>query len=354
MQLLDFQHYPVWLNLMVFAGAAGVVWIAGAKITTYADVLATRTGLGQAFMGLLFLAGATSLPELSSVATAGLIGNGALAVSDLLGTLVVNAAILAVADLAFGAGALTSFAPRAVLLLQGAGVLTPGCLVLAGMATGDRALLGQVGLWPALIFVGYLIFLRFLQQYDEGGGWQAVHVPEAAQETEAAAEERSRRYAHRSTRTLSLYFAGLSAVILAAGTILARSADALIGQTGLATPTVGVGLLALATSLPELSTTVSSVRLGAYSMAVSNVFGSNAFGLALLFWADVFYRQDAVFTTVTTVHIFVGAMGLLATAVYLVGIVERKNVAVLRLGIDSLVVLGIYLATLAGLFLQQP
>jgi cation:H+ antiporter len=59
--LLDFSNNSLWLNALIFAVAAACVRFAGSKLAEYADVIAERTGLGRAFVGLLLLAGVTSL-----------------------------------------------------------------------------------------------------------------------------------------------------------------------------------------------------------------------------------------------------------------------------------------------------
>ena len=61
---------PLSLNAAVFAAGAGVIWWAGTLLERYADIIAQRTGLGHAFTGMLLLAGATSLPEVGTTATA--------------------------------------------------------------------------------------------------------------------------------------------------------------------------------------------------------------------------------------------------------------------------------------------
>jgi cation:H+ antiporter len=47
----DFRSYPVWLNLGIFALAAGVTWLVGTRLSAYADVIAERTGLGRRSSG---------------------------------------------------------------------------------------------------------------------------------------------------------------------------------------------------------------------------------------------------------------------------------------------------------------
>lgn len=107
MGLLDFTRHPLWINLAVFAAAA-VVWLAGTKVSRYANTISERTGLGKAFVGLLLLGGVTSLPEVATVTTASLGGNAGLAVNNLLGSVAMNLVFLAYADLLAREGALSS------------------------------------------------------------------------------------------------------------------------------------------------------------------------------------------------------------------------------------------------------
>ena len=67
--------------------------------------------------------------------------------------------------------------------------------------------------------------------------------------------------------------------------------SALSEQTGLGASFIGATLLASSTSLPELSTTITAVRIGSYDMAVANIFGSNLIMVALILPADVAYRR---------------------------------------------------------------
>ena len=58
--------------------------------------------------------------------------------------------------------------------------------------------------------------------------------------------------------------------------------------TGLGTGFVGLVLLGMITSLPEMVTTIAAVRMGAYDLAVGNLFGSNIFNMFALGLTDVF------------------------------------------------------------------
>ena len=64
-------------NVVVFLLAGLGVWVAGTRLTSYADTLGDRLGLGQAFMGMVFLAGVTELPEVKAGDVATVIGGPA-------------------------------------------------------------------------------------------------------------------------------------------------------------------------------------------------------------------------------------------------------------------------------------
>lgn len=347
---MDLGAYPLWLNGTAFVICAVVIWYAGSHLTIYADIIADRTGLGEAFVGLVVLAVATSLPEIGRTITASAIGNAPLAVSSLFGGITLQTAILAVADLVIAKRVLTYFAPRPVLLLQGASVVLLLGVALAGIAEGEVFTLFNVGLWTFLLLGIYVISLYLLRSYETREVWRPVHVPDELKREQLDREASRGRYSERATHHIALLFGFGSVIIFIAGVALAQVGDALATQTGLGAGFVGATLLAFASALPEMSTTIAAVRLGAYSMAVANIFGTNALLVALLFLGDVFYRQGAILSAVDRGSVFAAAAGIVATAVYLFGLIERRNLKVLGMGIDSLVVLVVYFLSLFALY----
>src|SRR5690606_38020825 len=122
---------------------------------------------------------------------------------------------------------------------------------------------------------------------------------------------------------------------LVCGLTLTASASALAIQTGFGSSFLGVTLLAVATSLPEVSTTFAAVRIGASTMAISNIFGSNLLLVALLFPADVAYRGGPLLAAVDPTTSLALASGLAVTLVYVAGMLIRSRRRVLGMGIDS-------------------
>lgn len=362
-----FDSLPLAANLGIFFAAAAAVWAAGGRLSRLAEVIADRTGLSHEFVGMLLLAVATSLPEVATTATAGWIGNARLAINNLVGTVPLLRAVLALADLFLVRTALTFFTPRPVLLLQGTLVILLLGLTMAGGAMGMGGGMGggavsvwSMGLWPPAIAVVFVFGLRASRRYEDRPAWRPAgrdadaegvgKGQEGAGRGEEKEEGEGGRERSLSTRGAALRFAGASAAVLAAGWALSGAADALAAQTGLGGSFVGVTLLSAATSLPEISTTVTAVRRGSYGLALSNIFGSNAFGLTLLVVADVFYRPGPVLAETDRSALFAAALGVVMTGVTLWGLIERRNRTVLRMGIDSALTLALYAAGLAGLY----
>jgi cation:H+ antiporter len=107
-------------------------------------------------------------------------------------------------------------------------------------------------------------------------------------------------------------------------------------------------VLAAATSLPEVSTGLASVKLGDYQLAISDIFGGNAF-LPVLFLLASLLSGEAVLPQAQRTDIYLTALGVLLTAVYVYGLIFRPRREVARMGVDSFVVLVLYALGVAGL-----
>jgi cation:H+ antiporter len=118
---------------------------------------------------------------------------------------------------------------------------------------------------------------------------------------------------------------------------------------GLSGVLFGATILAAATSLPEVSTGLTSVRSGDYQLAVSDIFGGNAF-LPVLFLLATLLSGRSVLPQAQNTDIYLTAVGMLLTLVYAGGLVFRPQRRILRMGVDSFAVLVLYLISVVGLF----
>lgn len=343
-----------WSNAALFMLAAAAIWWAGSRLERTADVIARRTGLGRAFTGMLLLAAATSLPELATTVTAvALLQNPTLAVHNLLGGVAMQTGILALADAVKPRrGALTFFSPRYVLLIEGVGLILLLQIVIAGFMARGVPAVGPVSAWTLVLATAYLalMFLVF-----RGGGharWTPSRLDDLPEEV-TASNAPSDAPDERGRPAPWLRFGALSLVVLAGGWLATQTADALATQTGLGAAFVGATALAAATSLPEVSTTLHAVKHDRYVVAFSNVYGSNAFDLALLVLAELLYTNGTVFAHAARSVVFVATIGAVMKCFYLWGLLERQDRTVARLGWDSALAVVAYVGGMATLYVIQ-
>src|ERR671921_710456 len=137
-------------------------------------------------------------------------------------------------------------------------------------------------------------------------------------------------------------------ITLVGSVALEESGDAIAGKIGMSGVLFGSTFLAAATALPELSTGLASVRLGDYKLAVSDIFGGNAF-LPVLFLMASLLSGQAVLLQAQDTDIYLTGLMILLTAVYIWGLVFRPRRRIFRMGVDSLTVLVLYAVGIAGL-----
>ena len=144
--------------LLVFAVGAIVTLASAPVLAVSAEEIAAITGIGQTFIGVAFLAAATSFPELVASVAAVRIGAPDLAVGNLFGSNAFNMGVLITADAAYGQGAiLSAVSPSQVLVAFGAIVLTG--LGLAAVLHGQETRVWRIEPDAILILVGYLLLL---------------------------------------------------------------------------------------------------------------------------------------------------------------------------------------------------
>ncbi|WP_417385786.1 sodium:calcium antiporter [Gimesia sp.] len=354
MSLLDLAQNSTWLNLVLFALFAAGVWYSGSKLSLYVDLIAERTGIGKAFAGALLLGGATSLPELATTLTACASGAAQLAGNNLLGGVALQIAVLAGMDVfCLRNRPLTFFSPKAALLLQGVFLILMLSLIVMMLVTGELIVVAGVGLWPLVLAAMYGFGLWSFHRYEGDPRWEpAGELEEPPESSRDIKDVHLAEYKTTSTGTLFSWFCLAALGVLVCGFMVARAGEVLSDQTGLGQSLIGATLVALATSLPEVSTTWSAIRFGAYSMAVANILGTNVLEGALFLPADLVYREGSIIEAMDPASSFLAALGIVLTSIYLWGILERRDRTILGMGYDSALILLFYLGGMAVYFYQ--
>ncbi len=348
-EILDFTRWSLGINAAIFLASAVIVWIAGTRMVPMVDRLARRTGMGQAFAGMLLLGGIVSLAEISTVSTAAFSGSPSLALNNLLGSESINIFLLAAADPLSGREALTSFFAKPTMLLQGTLGIVLLAVVAIAMATGDYPIFG-VGVWSTTLFLLCLGALWLSARYESRNVWEAPEqeptgTTEASHEANIGADP-----SDESLRLLIVKLAAAAAVIFTAGFFLSLAGDAIAEQSGLGTSIVGFALVGIATSLPELSTITAAIRLKRYEMAIGDILGSNVFNLLLILLTDLVYIGDPVLNHAGTFELVASLLGILMTGILLLGLLERGDRTILKMGYDSATLIVVFIGGLAVLY----
>ena len=327
------------LILLGFFACAAVVVVAGTVLARSGDVIAARTSLGGLWVGSVFLAIATSLPELTTDVSAVLLDLPDLALGDLFGSSMANMLILAVISMMRGAELFRRAALDNTVSAALAIVLTS--IAAVTMLLRPTAAVGGIGLGTITIVLIYL------------GGTRAIYRHSVTARTAGEVEEMSGApiapapVAEEGGPTLRVAigrFLAASLVILVVAPLFASFADRLADATGLAASFIGTLLVGLSTSLPELVTCVAAVRIGAYDLAVGNLFGSNALNMTLLLPLDAVHRSGPILADVQPVHAVSALVAIGLMAVGVAAIVYRTSRRMTVLEPSSLLMLIGYVA----------
>lgn len=328
-------NFPLWLLFIIIFSGAVVVWISGGKLSHYAGIVAKRSGFGQAMIGAVLLGGITSLPEVATTLTASFIGSAPIAVNNIIGGVSMQVAVLAVADTFVSKRALSFYIDDERVKLQAVFNILMLTVVLTGILF--PGVFSRLPVWTGLILILYAISLLLMK---------SIEVPLINKEPDVKNSNSN----SISNLKLSGYTIVNSIIILVAGFAISISGENIAQRTVFGENYVGAVLIAATTSLPELSTTIAAVKEKKYNMAASNIFGSNLIILALLFIADITFKNGTVLTHVKEFSQFGVLLGIFMCSVYLIGFATKKKKAVLNMGIDSALVLILYLSGLVILY----
>lgn len=332
-------------SFLAFAFCATAVWIAGARLAYVADALADRYKLAKSLVGLLLLSLATSLPEVATTLSAAVGQARELVLNNLFGGIALQTAILAMSDF-WAKGPITNYPRKANHALEATLLVFLLSVALVVTNLGETIVVAGVGLGSFCIAIFYCGAIWLLRKYDNSSDWVPVDLPDP----DPLAFPAPTGLMQTSSKALIWQVSGASLAILVFGLYLVVFAERIATQSGLGTGFVGVTLLAAATSLPELTTSIAAVRIGAYTMAISNIFGSNLIMLVLVFPADILFRGGAILQQTSQTVSLALSFGLAVTAIYLIGMIVRRKPKIGAFGLDSILVLFAFIASLAAYY----
>lgn len=122
-----------------------------------------------------------------------------------------------------------------------------------------------------------------------------------------------------------LIFIVCAAVIVVSGIKLSKYGDMIAEKTSLGHSLVGILLISVVTSLPELISSIGSVTVvDSPSLAFGNVFGSNMFNIFIIFLMDLLFKDDSIFIDVSLANVITGIYAVLLTFIAMAGFVFKS------------------------------
>ncbi len=331
---------------LLFAVSAVVIVAAGTKLSHYGDQIAEFTGLGRLWIGVVLMAAATSLPEVFTTVSAGWIDAPDLAAGDLFGAGLSNMVTLGLIDLLHRQKRVWQEAAFEHTLTAALAMVLTGLAAFFVLLQVNVTHLG-VGLGSLTLFFLYVLGMRLVFRQED--------MKRRQREQESLVEGVVGKEDPATTRRAELRraligFSVAALVLLTAAPVLAWSADRIAEETGISETFIGTSLVAITTSLPELVTSIAAVRLGAFDLAVGNLFGSNAFNMAAFLFADVAYRGGSLLSHVSQTHALTALWSILMMNVGLMGIIYRAEKRFMLIEPDSLLMIVAYVLGLWLLF----
>ena len=343
----------LWLLL---AGTAIVILIASNFLAKSADVIAFKTGLGRAFIGVVLLATATSLPELGTgVSTITWRDEPDLAVGDAFGSNLFNLLIIGLLDLFWRNGPILSTVSIATVMIGALGIAVISLAAIGMLIHSYTDAMSSWTLSPisVLILGVFLVAMYLIYRFEQRPRNDGAYAVASASEEEG--EDAEEQYAGDSLfRALVVYVVSASCVIGAA-IALAYAGDEIAHQMGWQASFVGTQFLAFSTSLPELAACFAAIRINAPELAITGVLGSNLFNMGfILFMDDValvgapLWHPDHI----ASIHTLTAVIAMLMTAVVIVSVLNRGRRRPNKFFTgEALILIGLYAAASVLVFM---
>lgn len=333
--MLDLPLSP-WL---VFLISAAIIVVVADRLAKYGDVIAVRTNLGGLLMGTIFLAAATSLPEFITAISAFRAGSPDLAAGNFYGSNMVNILLLALVDLVNYRVPLLRRMAITHTLTAVLGMMMMLLSVIFIMADVE-IVIGWVGVDSLVLIALYFGGVWLVQQGNSrvSGGAKPKSV--------VVGDD----FPSLRRGLIGFLIAALLLVLVVPQLVRASGEIAVI--TGLGDSFVGIALLSVVTSLPELLAALAAVRIGAFDLAVGNLFGSIVFNMLGVGVADFFYTEGRFLGDIDPGFALVGLLGLLLTTMALMANLARIERKILFIEIDAIMIILVYLGGMYLLFVR--
>lgn len=257
-----------------------------------ASGIAERFGIPQLVIGLTIVAMGTSLPEAAVSITAAMKGSADITIGNIVGSNILNILIIL---------GLTALVTRVSVQNSTVKIEIPFMIFITAILLALGITGNEINLWEGIIlWLLFLVYLLYLLK-------MAKQNPQMEEEGEKQEE------AQPLWRLLVGVVVGICLIVLGSD-VSVDAATVLARMMGMSERLIGLTIVALGTSLPELVTSVSAARKGKADIAIGNIVGSNIFNILFVVGTTALITPVAFaanFIVDTAIAIGAGALLLL-------------------------------------------
>ena len=334
----------MWTIVALFAISGAIIWWAGTVLAFTTDAIDAHVGWGEGMGGAVLLAVATNLPEVAIIAGCAYTHTMSLAVGNILGGIAIQTAVLVLLD---GPGLrskvpLMSTVTSLTIVLQGLVLVGILMFCMIGALMPASAIAFRMTPAEIAIVVAWIAGLWLVSQNEERAAWRAGREAIAELSNIVAPQRHPLSY-------VIMMFAIAAVATLLCGVGLELASAEIAARMHWEGVLVGATLLSAVTALPEVTTGLSAIKAQKFELAISDIIGGNAF-LPVLFILGSLLSGQAILPDAKGPDLYLTALGALLTVVYCAGAILRSKRLVFGAGVDSIIVLALYVAGIVGLF----
>lgn len=289
------------------------------KISYYADLITKSTKASIEAVGGILLAGITSLPELITCFSSLYLDNIYLAIGDILGSNLFNIVVICFFDIIFIKKMIFNKTIPKVLTYV---ILLINYIFIFLSLSGNISLsLFNIGLPTFIILFTYIFYIRKIVNNNE--------------------EIKQKNNVFVKHVVLKFIISAISLVIISTLLTITVNKISLIFPS-VSSSFIGAVFLGITTSLPEVITFISLIKLNNYDMALSDIIGSNLFNLLVIAIGDIIFSKNQIYYYADFSSIMILKLCILTTVISLFQNLRRKSFSKITYLIPSFIVVFLY------------
>lgn len=325
----------IYQNIILFTISTAIIWYFSDRLSIIVDYIDEKFALGSAFGGTIFLSIIPNLPEIAIMTSGSINGHVDIIAGNLLGGIVMQTILMIIFDwYSKDTKPLSTLSSSKPSMLQGLFlIIILGLVLSATQLHNIPTFHGSTLIEWVIVFV-WIMSVIFMRKYQE------PTIP---------TKQKSKVSADKLTKKSSIiWLIVASIVILVFGVMLEITGSNIASHFGLNGVIFGATVLAVSTSLPELSGGIRFIKNRSYQSVIDDTFEGNAI-LPTLFLPASLITAQPILANTGGINIFLSTIAIVMTSIYLAGMVIKSEKKVFRLGIDSWSVLVLYLFSVIGL-----